>query len=122
MKNTTFLQHRRLLARAEADARESLAHRRSGINIEMHGDPIDNLTEGLDREQSITASMLASKILRNVRAAYARMEAGTYGECVQCGEAISEKRLTAIPWTPNCLSCQERIDEQDAETDDLSAA
>jgi DnaK suppressor protein len=122
MKNTTFLEYRRLLVSAEKDARERLAHGRPGINIQTHGDAIDNLIEALDREQSIATLMRATEILRSVRAAFARMEDGTFGECVHCGEAISQKRLAALPWTPHCLNCQEQIDEQQMDTDRLSAA
>ena len=31
----------------------------------------------------------------------------TYGMCINCGQAIAEKRLTAVPWTPYCVDCQE---------------
>ncbi|MBX9603566.1 MAG: TraR/DksA family transcriptional regulator [Bryobacteraceae bacterium] len=122
MKDTKFLEYRRLLVGAEKEARERLAHERPGINIQTHGDAIDNLIEALDREQSITTSMRASEVLRDIRAAFARMEDGTFGECVRCGEAISQKRLLALPWTPNCIRCQERIDEQRQDNDSLEAA
>lgn len=122
MKDTKFLEYRRLLVSAEKDARERLAHERPGINIQTHGDAIDNLIEALDREQSITTSMRATEILRDVRAAFARIEEGTYGKCVNCGDPISPKRLTALPWTPNCIHCQERIDQQRLDEDRLSAA
>lgn len=122
MKGTKFLEYRRLLVSAEKDARERLAHERPGINIQTHGDAIDNLIEALDREQSITTLMRASEILRDIRTAFARMDDGTFGECVHCGEAISQKRLLALPWTPNCIRCQERIDEQNSDKDSLEAA
>jgi len=122
MKDTKFLEYRRLLVSAEKDARERLAHERPGINIQTHGDAIDNLIEALDREQSITTSMRASEILRDIRAAFARMADDTFGECVHCGEAISQKRLLALPWTPNCIRCQERIDEKRPDKDSLEAA
>lgn len=123
MRDTTFLEYRRLLVSAEKDARQRLAHERPGINIQTHGDAIDNVIEALDREQSITTSMRATEVLRNIRAAFARMESGTFGECVNCGDPISQKRLAALPWTPNCIRCQERIDEQQQlDTDQVSAA
>ena len=65
--------------------------------------------------------MHASEILRHIRAVFARMEDGTFGECVQCGEAISQKRLAALPGTPNCIRCQERIGRQQLDTDRVSA-
>lgn len=122
MKDTKFLAYKRLLISAEKDARERLAHERPGLDIQTHGDPIDNLTEAMDREYSITTSMRATEILRRIRAGFARMENGTFGECVSCGEAISQQRLAALPWTPNCIRCQERIDERHQDADSVEAA
>ena len=39
--------------------------------------------------------------------ALARIEDSTYGTCLNCGNPISEKRLTAIPWSRHCVDCQE---------------
>lgn len=43
--------------------------------------------------------------ITQIRAALKRIEDGTYGECVRCGEPIAEARLDALPWTPLCRSC-----------------
>jgi RNA polymerase-binding transcription factor DksA len=43
--------------------------------------------------------------ITQIRAALKRIEAGTYGECVRCGEPIAEARLDILPWTPICRSC-----------------
>ena len=48
--------------------------------------------------------------LTEVRAALDRLDDGTFGECLQCGEVIGEKRLEAVPWTPHCIACQEKIE------------
>jgi RNA polymerase-binding transcription factor DksA len=40
--------------------------------------------------------------IRMIEAALRRMEAGEYGDCVHCGERISEDRLDLIPGTPFC--------------------
>lgn len=40
-----------------------------------------------------------------IRAALGRVEDGTYGDCVKCGETISEERLDVIPATPFCRNC-----------------
>jgi RNA polymerase-binding transcription factor DksA len=40
-----------------------------------------------------------------IRAALDRMEAGEYGYCVKCGEAISDERLDVLPATPFCRNC-----------------
>ncbi|MEE2566536.1 TraR/DksA family transcriptional regulator [Hyphobacterium marinum] len=43
--------------------------------------------------------------IRRIDAALARLEAGEYGWCVECGEAISEKRLATDPAAPRCADC-----------------
>lgn len=43
--------------------------------------------------------------IRRIDAALARVEAGEYGDCVQCGKQIAEKRLQLLPDTPFCANC-----------------
>jgi len=43
--------------------------------------------------------------LARIDSALARIEAGTYGECVRCGEEISEKRLLADLTVTLCIDC-----------------
>jgi len=40
-----------------------------------------------------------------IGAALERIDAGTYGECVKCGEPIGAARLAALPATPLCVKC-----------------
>src|SRR6476660_4324300 len=40
-----------------------------------------------------------------IDAALARIEAGTYGSCTQCGDAIPEERLELRPFAGRCVSC-----------------
>jgi DnaK suppressor protein len=44
--------------------------------------------------------------LEAVDAALARMDAGTYGACTICGQAIGTDRLGALPWAALCIECQ----------------
>lgn len=44
--------------------------------------------------------------LSALRAALARMEDGSYGECIVCGGAIGYERLSAQPGAARCLACQ----------------
>ena len=53
-----------------------------------------------------------SAILAQVRAALARIEAGTYGTCEVDGGPIGEKRLESVPWTPYCLKHQAELEER----------
>lgn len=43
-------------------------------------------------------------------AALARIEAGTYGECADCGVSIPAPRLQASPEVTRCIPCQEKVE------------
>jgi DnaK suppressor protein len=43
--------------------------------------------------------------LGQVLAAFQRLEEGTYGTCVECGQAIAYERLQVFPETPTCTAC-----------------
>ena len=45
-----------------------------------------------------------------VDAALKRIEAGTYGVCIDCGVAIPAARLHAAPAAPRCITCQEKLE------------
>ena len=42
-----------------------------------------------------------------IQQALSKLAAGTYGECVRCGEPIGYPRLAARPETPFCVTCQQ---------------
>ena len=44
------------------------------------------------------------------QAALARLEAGDYGVCIDCGEDIPAARLQAQPFAIRCVECQERAE------------
>jgi DnaK suppressor protein len=50
-----------------------------------------------------------------IRLALERVRDGSYGECLQCGTTIGAKRLEALPWTPYCIECQEKIENGEIE-------
>ncbi len=43
--------------------------------------------------------------LGQIVAALARVEAGTYGTCAECGDAIPFERLYVFPEAPECARC-----------------
>ena len=48
--------------------------------------------------------------LRGVNAALERIEAGTYGLCLDCGLEIPAARLHAAPEALRCIACQEKAE------------
>ena len=49
--------------------------------------------------------------LKLIDEALSRLDHGEYGICIDCGEAISSKRLETFPYAARCIVCQEAIDE-----------
>lgn len=45
--------------------------------------------------------------LREIQAALARLEAGSYGICERCGEEIAPARLAVLPEAVLCVRCAE---------------
>lgn len=41
-----------------------------------------------------------------VRAALARIEDGSYGDCVSCGAPVGKRRLHITPHAANCIACE----------------
>ncbi|HUG82173.1 MAG TPA: TraR/DksA C4-type zinc finger protein [Bryobacterales bacterium] len=54
-------------------------------------------------------------LLREIEAALIRMDNDEYGTCPECDEAISMKRLQAVPWAHYCVTCQEQLSEDSEE-------
>lgn len=46
--------------------------------------------------------------IRDVEAALERIRNGTYGRCLDCGDAITYERLDAYPTAKRCITCQSR--------------
>ncbi len=43
--------------------------------------------------------------IRQIEKALARLDAGEFGICANCGEEIAENRLEALPYTDMCIDC-----------------
>ena len=43
-----------------------------------------------------------------------RLDEGTYGICVDCGQPIDEGRLEARPQAARCLACEEKAEQRAA--------
>ena len=71
---------------------------------------INDLTEHLKVHKHDHHSRRGLLLL--VEAALGRISNGSFGECLHCGQDISANRLTAVPWSRYCITCQELIVEQ----------
>lgn len=63
----------------------------------------------VDIQEDIEFALIQMKAetLNKIDAALRRLEEGTYGNCFECGEEISEARLRALPFAVRCKDCEE---------------
>jgi len=63
--------------------------------------------------ESLRASLQDAEVdeYRRIAKALDMVDNGTYGICEDCGESISEKRLSLFPNALRCLLCQEVAEE-----------
>jgi RNA polymerase-binding transcription factor DksA len=86
-----------------------LNERLTGVEAELD-QPADADTEerATEREGDEVLESLGNAGLlqiRMIQAPLARIADGTFGDCVACGEAISEERLNAVPHAARCTRC-----------------
>jgi DnaK suppressor protein len=76
-----------------------------------HGkDEGDRATTSQTRELLFLQTSRDRSLLSAIEAALSRIDAGTFGECLNCEQEITIKRLEAVPWVRYCITCQELID------------
>jgi DnaK suppressor protein len=80
-------------------------------------DAADHAVQSYQKELLFLQGTQGHSQLTQVRAALDRLDNDTeaFGECQHCGNRIGEKRLEAVPWTPYCIACQEKIENGEIE-------
>lgn len=73
---------------------------------------------GVDRERLLQVKLLGRRafMLKKVEKSLARIEDGTYGECLECGEDIGLSRLEARPTADYCICCKEEMEREENQT------
>lgn len=79
---------------------------------EVETSPADKATVRLLNDLALEAAGQSAAGLRSVRQALAKFDAGTYGECEECGNPIGFSRLQARPEARLCITCQTRAEKR----------
>jgi len=105
------------------ELKKMLDNRRRELMAEVQGRIRDVRTEGnkerdamdqgesseVDIQEDIELALIQmkSETLNKIEAARRRLDEGTYGDCFECGDEISEARLRALPFAVRCKDCEE---------------
>jgi DnaK suppressor protein len=112
---------RRRLERERLAAATRLRQLGGQITLEETATPADSVWDEADhiqaseqREMGLMSRERLVERIERLTAALKRVDDGTYGTCIECGKAIGQARLKAIPEVATCVSCQEKIERGDA--------
>ena len=87
-------------------------------NSEKMTDIAEIASSASDGDVEMIVAEEDARELKQIENALARIKAGRYGVCEQCGRPIKKARLKAIPFTTLCVNCKE---EEEKECGDKSA-
>lgn len=106
------------------ELRRMLVERQREIMDEVQGkirdirtERSDKSAEVLDEKETIEVDIqediefaliqMKAQTLDKINEALTRLEEGTYGQCSECGDEISQPRLRALPFALRCKDCEE---------------
>ena len=89
--------------KAEADSL-ALEHEPGDVQFDEEGG--EGGTSNVDRELDLVLSAQARGAIAEIDRALAKINAGTYGTCEQCGNPIPQARLKALPYAALCVACK----------------
>lgn len=85
---------------------------RADAAADHFGQPEDSRAQvATERELEFALGERETAELAAIGAALARIEAGTYGQCIDCGVTIPAARLHASPEAGRCIPCQEKAEQ-----------
>jgi DnaK suppressor protein len=71
-------------------------------------DQADTGTKNVTREHEMALATNAREMLYQTERALQRIDAGTYGLCENCGNAIGKARMQAFPRATLCVDCKQK--------------
>ena len=113
---------RRHIMKTEQKIANKKAKNKDITVLHEHEDAAD-LTESGDSDftqeelAAIKQNLIAMRkaLLKEIDNAISKIEEGTYGICDECGETISKKRLSVIPYSNLCITCKSKIEKEEKE-------
>jgi DnaK suppressor protein len=105
--------HRERLLRERTQLLQRIAQERGGLvsRADMAAEhdvrSFDDRAQAIsERNDEFAMNEHETAELGDIEAALERIDAGTYGQCTDCGVSISPARLNAYPTAKRCIDCQ----------------
>ena len=118
--------------RATLERRRDEIRRNLASLTEAHPTPVDAIeasdgpqdfeevaVDFLETQQEQSIQVNEQALLTEIEQALGRLDNGTYGKCIVCGQPIPEKRLEAIPWAARCIKDEEQLEQRNLSVTEL---
>ncbi len=103
------------------DKKEKIVHKLSQVMTEskevetnVAQDLVDKAESSYTKEFLLSLSDAEREQLMLIDEALRRLDRDGFGLCQLCGQEIGKKRIAALPWTPTCINCQQKAEEESA--------
>ena len=113
MASTKFKKQREILMQDKARLEDELAQMHSEATVSeerREGSPFgkreEEATETLELEKRLGLENRMRQEIAAIDHTLDKIEKGTYGICDNCGKAIAEERLEALPQASLCIECK----------------
>ncbi|MBD3673200.1 MAG: TraR/DksA family transcriptional regulator [Planctomycetaceae bacterium] len=113
------------LLRLHEKLREKRDELRDSLNQEMDlgqqsrevGDVGDDAVNDTEKELNSQLMAFESRELAQIERAIEMIRTGRFGDCELCQKKIPITRLNALPFTPFCVKCQEKVEQAGGDLD-----
>lgn len=111
MNKHVHIRGQLLSRREKLLAKLARIHNRSvRTDAPLTADFAEQAVERQNDEVLMALEQAGEKELAQINRALARIDAGDYGICRECGRAIPEGRLEILPFSELCVACAEQLD------------
>jgi DnaK suppressor protein len=107
LRNLLIEQKSSLLNRSQSFRDDEMS------TTQLVGDEADHATSELSLNMNLRLFERERYLVQKIDNALAKLESGSYGNCEECEEPMSFKRLWARPVANLCISCKEDQEERE---------
>lgn len=113
MANMSKIHIDALQREMEAELAELVDETRGEMNPELKANYTDSDDAVADTLTDTDNAIIGIHLQKasDLNAALDRIQAGDYGVCIDCGNEINFKRLSAYPTAERCIECQSQLEK-----------
>jgi RNA polymerase-binding transcription factor len=112
MEKAQLTKFETILRKKREELRKSQAQEEKQEEYDFGRDEGDRANFSQSKEMAFRQKAQDRGLMMMVESAISRIEDGSFGICINCGQEITLARLNAVPWSRYCITCQEMIMER----------